>query len=517
MKLDNIKRDQNFAVAIAPFFVGVFVSVLMFWILAQGPGVSPDSITYIEAAKNLSSGNGFFVNGQPITHYPPVFPLILGLFGLLTGGDFLIAGRLLAALMFGANIAVICFAVQACTKNSIVAIGCSILVFLVSKQAIEVHAYILSEGLYIFFSMTGLFLLAQYISQRKLLFLVLASLLLGLAVLTRYAGIVLFSVIIFTILFLDNRSAKYKLSATLMSVGIASVPNVLWMVRNLLIAETMTNRNTAVHPLTINHVKTMINTLHDFVLPLPISDLTQAVNVAVALTLLVFACGVLSRHKDLQNDVIAVSYSYPIILIIYCLFYVGALVISISFFDAHTVLDQRVLLPVSLALAVAVIIVAWSLSEILVSRYIWYGFVLFLFLSISLNAPHALSTSISIHKNGLIYTATQWKESAVLSYIGESVPKGMKLYSNNPDVILLYQNRYALMLPGFANPTTRQQNKNFSNQMGRVIKEINEGTALIVCFNRVARSRWYLPKNKELESWNVPSLIKLKDGTIYGI
>ena len=74
--LFSSSRKQSGAVALIGV-VGVCASAVMYQITAQGPGVTPDSTTYIETARALLARNGFFVNGQPVTHYPPVFPLLL--------------------------------------------------------------------------------------------------------------------------------------------------------------------------------------------------------------------------------------------------------------------------------------------------------------------------------------------------------------------------------------------------------------------------------------------------------
>ena len=74
----------------------VFVSTTNY-----GIGISPDSISYISAAKSLLSGNGFVTyDGAPFTLFPPLFPGILALLGL-AGIDILIGLRFLNSIIFG--------------------------------------------------------------------------------------------------------------------------------------------------------------------------------------------------------------------------------------------------------------------------------------------------------------------------------------------------------------------------------------------------------------------------------
>jgi len=84
----NTDRRQ-FGVPLLIILAGACASILMFWITDYGPGVSPDSTTYIETARNLLAGNGFTVGGKPMTHYPPAYPLLLSIVGLFQHGDIL--------------------------------------------------------------------------------------------------------------------------------------------------------------------------------------------------------------------------------------------------------------------------------------------------------------------------------------------------------------------------------------------------------------------------------------------
>ncbi|MBN1287814.1 MAG: hypothetical protein JXB47_20615 [Anaerolineae bacterium] len=77
------------------------VMLVLFSTSKYGAGLSPDSMEYVAAARNLLAGDGYIQsNGQPFAHWPPLFPAILAAFGLV-GFDLLIAVRLVNALAFG--------------------------------------------------------------------------------------------------------------------------------------------------------------------------------------------------------------------------------------------------------------------------------------------------------------------------------------------------------------------------------------------------------------------------------
>jgi len=66
--------------------------------MRYGPGLPPDSASYISSARNLLLGKGYFIfNGQPMTVAPPLFSTILAIIGL-AGVDPLIGARFLKRL-----------------------------------------------------------------------------------------------------------------------------------------------------------------------------------------------------------------------------------------------------------------------------------------------------------------------------------------------------------------------------------------------------------------------------------
>ena len=110
--------DSRFPVYIG--LVGILASALMFWTTAHGPGVSPDSTVYIATAKSPLAGKGFYSGGRAMTHFAPVYPLLLAAAGAFDN-NILHASRLLGAFFFGANTVLIAFAIYMYTERSLTA------------------------------------------------------------------------------------------------------------------------------------------------------------------------------------------------------------------------------------------------------------------------------------------------------------------------------------------------------------------------------------------------------------
>ncbi|MBN1473701.1 MAG: hypothetical protein JW914_03715, partial [Syntrophaceae bacterium] len=125
-------NSQGFSGFVLIIISGFCTSILMFWITVYGPGVGPDSVEYIETARNLLAGNGFYTGGKPLNQFPPGYPFILAVAGFFYNGDVLYAGRLICSILFGVNVALLGLAVFICTERSFSATVCAIFIFVSS-------------------------------------------------------------------------------------------------------------------------------------------------------------------------------------------------------------------------------------------------------------------------------------------------------------------------------------------------------------------------------------------------
>jgi hypothetical protein len=512
----SIDRRQ-FSAIVLVILAGAAASVLMFWITDYGPGVSPDSVTYIETARSLLAGNGFYVEGKPMTHFAPVYPLLLAMAGLFQHGDILQAGRLLGALFFGANLALFGLAVQIGTEHSWSATGCAILFFLCSAPIISTHSMAWSEAPLITFALAAFVLLSFHVVRPSRYVLLAASLCVGCAMATRYVGITLLPPVICGLFFAD-RPLKHKIGDTFLVATVASIPLAFWLIRNIVTVGTATDRSLAVHVFGLRHAAQLIGTMYDFVLPLSIPGWTKILRLVVAAVLFLVTLALLRRKNYIENYIRrhahAVHLVLPALCTVFCFTYISFLVISVSFFDAHTPLNHRILLPAFLFIVVAGISLAWSLSSALDSRIVWYAFILFVLLSVTINGAREVAVVVDTYRNGSGYTSRQWQNSETIAAV-ISLPKDMEIYSNGQDAIQFLTGRAVTNIPLVAYPGTLQLNQYFEEELQVICREVIEGEAIVVYLNGITW-RWYLPTRNELESkCTMPVLARLDDGAIY--
>ena len=511
------KNRRRLGALVLLLLAGLAASVLMFQITDYGPGVSPDSVIYIETARNLLAGDGFYIEQRPMTHFPPAYPLLLAVAGLLQHGDILQAGRLLCAFFFGANVVLFGLAVQLSTEYSWSATICSILFFLCSAPIFSIHSMAWSEAPLIAFTLAAYILVSLYIVRPRRHVLLAVSLCVGCAMATRYLGVTLLPPIILGLL-LTDRPLKHKISESFLVVIIASLPLATWLIRNIMTTGKATSRSFAVHLFGLPHAAQLIGTMYDMFLPISLPGWRKILQLGVAGILFLMTLALLRNKYHIEHYIRrhagAVHIVLPALCVAFFITYISSLVISISFFDAFTPLRHRILLPALLAITVAGISSAWSLSSALASRRVWYAFVLFVSLSAIINGTRSLDTMVNTYRNGNGYTSQQWQSSETIAAV-QSLPTDMEIYSNGQDVIQFLTGRAASFVPPTAFPGTLQRNLGFEEELQTICGKVTEGKAVIVYLNGIPW-RWYEPTQEEVKSkCSLEILASLDDGTIY--
>ena len=301
------RGKRGFVLIVLMVFLGGLSSVLMYWITSCGPGVSPDSTMFIEAARSVHSGDGFYIHGKPVTLTPPVYTFLISIAGLFSNGDMLRAARLVGILFFGANIVLLGLSVDIMTKKSLSATACAILFFLSSAQVILMHSMAFSETPFITFSISSLILLSFYINRPSLYLLFLSACMAGLATTTRYAGLALLPPMAFILLFFGKRPASQRGRDLLLLCAVVFIPLTIWAIRNLVVAKTATGRILTFHPFGIPHVKALVVTVNDLLLNVHTPFWGEALILILIVALILMALGNLARKEVLSENIATIE------------------------------------------------------------------------------------------------------------------------------------------------------------------------------------------------------------------
>lgn len=483
------------SILILIFIIGAGVAIMMYWVTDQGVGINSDSIIYIDTAKSLLAGNGFFPDNKPMTHFPPLYPLMIAGAGFFYQGDLMQAVRLLSLVFMGANIILVGIAMQLVTEKSIAAVGSIMLFFLSSVMILNAHAWALSEPPFITFSLTALILLSLYAVDPKFYLLMAASISIALGIITRYIGIIFLPVMVLTVFMFSNRPLKDRFKNIFCATIVASLPLGIWVIRNLVVARTATNRTLAIHPPGMKKILILSDNLYNFILPFSFPVWTRIVILGIVAAYFFIVMALLYKH-NVFNKVLKYSIIVPLIFIIYFITYILLLIVSISLFDASTPLDDRIIVPALLVLPIIIISLSWSLSKALNKEIIWQIFLSFFLLLIILNGPRTVLRAVYIHNHGLGYNSTEWKSSKLINFIRDFVDN-RKIYSNDRLSLWFLTGKEAILIPGKFSPSSLLANHNFEDNLDQMFRECRDGEAIITYFNKIERS--FLPTIDEIE------------------
>ncbi len=484
-----------------------------------GIGLSPDSAVYIGAARNLLIGEGFsfsFYPGEltPITHYPPLFPTLLAGIGYF-GMDPIQGARWLNGLLFAASIALVGLVVFAFARSFWLSVGGSFLM-MISFPIVQIHSMAWSEPLFIFFGLLGISLLALYMEKPKYLTLAAASLAVALGFLTRYAGIALVSTgVIGTLLLSRNTWSKKYIDTVLFSTiscGLVS----LWVIRNLVVGGTVTSREINFHPLTTEHLRSAIDIISAWLLPNRVSPSTRWVSLLIAVGFWVLGfLLVLRKARQNKRQSSEGSTTLPTLLGLFVVSYGLVIVVSISFIDAQTPIDNRILSPVYVATLVLVLCLSSNFWTTLGRfRAMRIALIIFIGLFSVSQLAQAIPWLTHSYNHGLGYAGRTWKRSGLMKRV-HGLDPGVPIFTNAPDVVYLVTGRPAYMVPSKVNPATKMLNDDYPSELAAVRRELKEHNGVLVYFNKIAW-RWYLPSENELEEELVLHLYaREEDGSLY--
>lgn len=515
IRIDEMKiRNRNSLFYLYLGFMGVVAFVLMLWITPNGSGVSPDSISYFRAANTFMLGKGYSINGEPVTHFPPLYPLFLSATSLILGNP-VQAARFLNAALFGLNVGLVALVVYLTSDRNYYASTLAVIFFLSSKPFLALHSWAWSEPLFISFTLVSIILLSMNVVWPSSLLLVTSALFLGFVVLTRYIGLAFLPPAL-VIVFIGTRNQKYerRFRDTLLWFAVACTPILLLIIRNMMAAGSATDRAMAYHPVSVIYfVQQFISTFFDFVAPVSLPAGIRPAILAVLGAFLILEIVILfKKHKGINWR------SMNVIIIIcgllFFLSYLLFLLISIDFLDASTPLDNRLYSPIYVISIVIIFPLIWTLTKTLEIPMLWWSFLIVLVLSISVKTPDAIRSIVAIQKNGLGYSTRQWRDSETVAFV-KSLPKDIKIYSNGADVLSFLTTAQSLSLPLEASPTSLESNSRYDKEIEAVCKDITDTKAILVYFNTIDW-RWYLPSQDELmSSCPLNIMWHFKDGTVF--
>ena len=165
---------------------------IAWWASHGSEGFGIDSMFYLSQAHTLEAGGPMQIPDglgglTALNHWPPLYPALLALIHIF-GPDGLGAARVLNIALFPLNtLLVFGLAYRASCSPAAALISSGI--FVLAPSVMEAHAMALSESLCLCLWLLSLLLLVEFSKSKHRTLLLLAAVIAGLSILTRYAAI----------------------------------------------------------------------------------------------------------------------------------------------------------------------------------------------------------------------------------------------------------------------------------------------------------------------------------------
>ena len=464
-----------------------------------GAGLANDSVAYIAGARSILQGTGYsdlWLDSplEPITHYPPLLSLSLSALGL-TGVDPLRGARILNILLFGANTGLLGLLGWRLTRSRAAGLWLAAL-FMLNASMLRLHVFALSEPLFLCLSLLALLAFdlsfASSLPKPKKIWLALAGLCAGLAALTRYSALALlpaFAIVLF--LYSETPAARlptWRTRLTAMGLFLSGCipPIAAWILRNKLVAGNATNRTFQYHPITSENIQPGFYNISQFLMPFEPWRQTLAKSGLLEGLLACFGLGLLfwliyHSWKMLSQP----ARERPAVIIfttaLYIFAYLGAVLFSMSFFDASTKFQVRILAPVYVStLMLLVGFAAW----------LWQGknkaaraaVICLVTASLALSAYADARALAEFSSSGQGYASWKWHDSLVMDSLRKLPPK-TAIYTNTPPAVYLVTGRTSRVLPSPIDPVDNQLRGDYQQAVELMRADLLTGKAVLALFD----------------------------------
>jgi hypothetical protein len=481
----------------------------------QGPGVSPDSVSYIAAARNLLEGRGFVHEDGPghfvpITNWPPLYSVALALPGLV-GVDPLPGARAVDAVLFVLTLLLVGRAVYRRSGRSLVPALFAMLALGSVCTMLRIHVMAWSESLFVSLTVFGLLALAHHLERPSWGWLTVASLAAGAAFITRYPGIALVAAGSLGLLLWRKGNRWQRLRDGVAFGAVACLPLFLWMTRNMSTAGTATSRHLVPRLVDAPHLLEGLETLRAWLVPTTLAHgmkwVVMAALVAGAVTYVLLLVRNRAVAADQRPPPARPGRLLPLLLL-FAAMYVGALIGAMAFANPSCDLSERYLVPILPALVVVLTCGVYDQlragGRARAARAVFGVLcVVYVLANLLQTVPWAREAGDS----GVGFLSRSWRRSPIIARLAE-LPLGVPVYSNRGEAIYILTGKSTYSLP-LSDGSERAR-----RELGAVRKGLREDGGVVAYFTRVDRP--YLLSQEQLETaLPLRPVLQARDGALY--
>lgn len=424
--------DRNNAIQISAFYGFLGCALVLVATSRYGTGLSADSVTYLAAAQNILAGHGYVnFDGAPVLAFPPLFSMMIAILsvGLL---DLASVARFLNAFCFGLIVFLAAhWFFRHLHSRFLAFLGTTTVLLSAALLGISVYAW--SEPIFIVLTMLMLLQFEKADSTDSLAPWIWTGIFASLAVLDRYAGIII--VVTGSILLAAKRtnSVSSRVRRLFLFLLIAMLPISLWFYRNYELSSTITGYR-------VESARTLIQSIHGTLKVMSLWFLPRLIPLQYRISLLIVLMTLfllivfrVLRINTAVADMIEVI-PFLLFILLYTLF-----IIYTTSTTALSEIDDRYMSPIfaPLILSLFYLIDTWMYKYAVKTGNTIPQTILAAFLVIWLMYPALITyktVKTEIEQGAGGFHSSYWMESDLISYLKNNDLSGT-IYTNEPSAV----------------------------------------------------------------------------------
>ncbi len=494
------------------------IALLYTLITRWGPIVGFDSYYYLASAQGIRDGLGIGWLGAdgvfvPLTHYPPLYPLLVAFISFVTGTSILQAARILVVLSVFSAVLCTGWLIQRQTRSwFFTALGMAF--FIIPGLFMTTLVSAMSECLFLALFCGFLLLLSDDWKTNSTIRTGIQLALIAAMILVRFAAAAVLGAYLIFIL-LDRQNTIIIRIKTMVLAGLAAfIPLGLWLWTRAAVGD-VTGRSLLFHPPGQNQYRLAWETIQTWFVPewnrLGVPTLARVGLILIAAGVILFLIRS-TRHpvnKTEHQEPSSLTRFLAVYLVIYPIF----LWLSYSLMDASTRWTTRILSPWLFSLMLFMLVNFSKFVQLTRSRLvngvllagvmIWGGAQL-------LNTSNQARIWIT---EGDGFTARAFQQSELLENIRQ-MDRSVMIYTNNTAVIYFNTGILSWSIPEKMDTIQSLPNTGYENQMGKMKTEILADKAIMVIFRPYDDKNGVYPDIDELSA-QLSEGYKSKEGIIF--
>jgi hypothetical protein len=480
-------RSRPLAAIVAIAAISVIGSVLMVLWSPHGVHASPDSFTYLGAASSLADGEGWTYPygdaGAPVTLFPPVYPVLLAVPGLLgiSAFDWVLWQNALFLAGFSFLVGVSVFD----ATRGLVPAAIAMILVQFGTPTIVVYAHIWSETLFYPIVIVVLAALGRHLAGHGTRWLVAAGVGTSIGMLTRYAGLSLFLTACVLLVAWPPRRAWDRLRRPVLFTAIAIPLNAIWLWRNFNTSRTLTGNNSLVHGLTGADVLAGLETVRSWFVP---SRSGGAVRALIVVLVVASAIVAIIVARTLLRKERAETFHIPPIVVVcagYALMHFAFIAVANAYSTRSPPFNDRILGSSFAPIVIAVVVAGHASWGALPRDRVLRLALVVLGASLVLASLSGLASAIEDHYGTERGTLPLYRRLA--ANVDDALSPGTTLYSNRANIAWFMTGRPVASLPRSCHGGQVLPNPTYDRELRDVRRSVGDAPVQVIFFQRSPR------------------------------